>query len=52
MPSIHDIGRIGVGVHINEKEIKIRIKAGTREEGKTGKSNTTSSDVELFTLEK
>ena len=50
--NIHDIERIGVGAHISEKEIKIRIKTGTREEGKRGKSNTASSDGELFTLEK
>lgn len=36
MLSVHDIEGIGVGAHINEKEIKIEIKTGTQEEGKIG----------------
>lgn len=52
MPSVHDIEGVGVGAHINEKEIKIKIKTGTREEGRRGKSNTVLSNIELFTFEK
>lgn len=52
MLSVHDIEGIGVGAHINEKDIKIRIKTGTQEEGKRGKSNTVSSNIELFIFEK
>lgn len=43
MLSVHGIEGTGVGAHINEKEIKIKIKIGTQEEGKRGKSNTVSS---------
>lgn len=36
MLSVHGIEGTGVGAHINEKEIKIKIKIGTQEEGKRG----------------
>lgn len=50
MLSVHGIEGIGVGAHINEKEIKIKIKIGTQEGRKRGKSNIVSSNSELFTL--
>jgi hypothetical protein len=52
MLRVHDIEGIGVGAHINEKEIKIRIKTLTQKEGKRGESNPTSSNIEAFTFEK
>lgn len=52
MLRVHDIEGIEVGAHINGKEIKIRTKTGTQEEGKRGKSNSATSNVELFAFEK
>lgn len=36
MLRVHDIEGIEAGAHINGKEIKIRTKTGTQEEGKRG----------------
>lgn len=50
MLSVHGIEGIGVGAHINEKEIKIKV--GTQEGGKRGKSNIVLSNSELFTFKR
>lgn len=41
MLSVHDIEGTGVEAHIKEKEIKIRIKTVSREEGKRGMEKDT-----------